>query len=360
MSKVSDELYQRLHGFRAIKREEIKENQSAWYYLDLRYNEGDKRREIDVETENTINPLLKEVLAYDVNKNPDEYYIWRTVGDDKVRSSHAEHEGYAFNWHIAPNTGHPGEDYNCRCSAISYSPKKHKILHVDLRGLKIGNDEDKLIIIITQADITKAFLKSLENEEEKNIISDEQLFEQIWKNIKRFEDIKYYPYLDSKCNITIAGGINVNNWNDFKTLKLTINKVPATILQKKEGFDRLQEFSKELGGKENKFKAEYFEKITNLRISEKEARRLSEIHIKDDLAFLRKEFSDFDDFPMELKEILLDMKYNIREFNQKNWPNLYHAVKTHDVKGIIENVHRRDIQKERNDWAEKLAQSIRF
>ncbi len=165
MSKVSDELYQRLHGFRAIKREEIKENQSAWYYLDLRYNEGDKRREIDVETENTINPLLKEVLAYDVNKNPDEYYIWRTVGDDKVRSSHAEHDGYAFNWHIAPNTGHPGEDYNCRCSAISYSPKKHKILHVDLRGLKIGNDEDKLIIIITQADITKAFAKSLENEE---------------------------------------------------------------------------------------------------------------------------------------------------------------------------------------------------
>ena len=168
MSEISDELYQRLHGFRAIKREEIKENQSKWYYLDLRYNEGDKRREIDVETENIINPLLKEVLAYDVNKNPEEYYIWRTVGDDKVRSSHEEHDGYAFNWHIAPNTGHPGNEANCRCSAISYNPKKHKILHVDLRGLKIGDDEDKLIIIITQADITGAFAKSLEGKETIN------------------------------------------------------------------------------------------------------------------------------------------------------------------------------------------------
>ena len=165
MSKLADELYQRLHGFKTIKREEAKENQSEWYYLDPRYNEGDKRREIDVETENVVNPLLKEVLAYDVNKNPDEYYIWQTIGDEKVRSSHEEHEGYAFNWHVAPDTGHPGEDYNCRCSAISYSPKKHKILYVDLRGLKIGDDEDKLIIIITQADITGAFAKSLEEEE---------------------------------------------------------------------------------------------------------------------------------------------------------------------------------------------------
>ena len=61
----------------------------------------------------------------------------------------------------------------------------------------------------------------------------------MWENIKRFEDIKYYPYLDSKCKITIAGGINVNIWDNFKKLNVTINKVPATCLQKKEGFERL-------------------------------------------------------------------------------------------------------------------------
>ena len=183
MSKVSDELYQRLRGFRTIQRTSAKENQSEWYYLDPRYEEDNPRREIGVETENTINPLLKEVLAYDIAKNPQEYYIWQTVGDEKVRPEHEEHEGYAFNWHVVPDTGHPGNEPNCRCSAISYNPKKHKILHVDLRGLKIGNDEDKLIIIITQADITKAFAESLEGKEEKNITSDEQLLEQIWKTL---------------------------------------------------------------------------------------------------------------------------------------------------------------------------------
>lgn len=42
-----------------------------------------------------------------------DYYIWRTRIDDKVRSSHAEHEGRVFR-HDAQMM-HPGEDYNCRC-----------------------------------------------------------------------------------------------------------------------------------------------------------------------------------------------------------------------------------------------------
>ena len=42
-----------------------------------------------------------------------DYYIWRTRIDDKVRSSHTEHEGRVFR-HDAQMM-HPGEDYNCRC-----------------------------------------------------------------------------------------------------------------------------------------------------------------------------------------------------------------------------------------------------
>lgn len=44
-------------------------------------------------------------------------YRWRTAGDDKVRPSHAANEGRIFNWDRAPATGHPGEDYGCRCMA---------------------------------------------------------------------------------------------------------------------------------------------------------------------------------------------------------------------------------------------------
>ena len=48
------------------------------------------------------------------------HYIWRTSGDEKVRSSHAANNGKIFAWDNPPETGHPGEDYNCRCWAEPY------------------------------------------------------------------------------------------------------------------------------------------------------------------------------------------------------------------------------------------------
>lgn len=124
MSDITNELYQRLHGFKTVQRTLSAEGKSDWYYIDPRYEEGDKRREIEVDYENSENPRLKEVLAYDVWKNPSEYYIWQTMGDEKVRPSHEEHDGNAFNWHIPPETGHPGSEHNCRCWADDYLLKK--------------------------------------------------------------------------------------------------------------------------------------------------------------------------------------------------------------------------------------------
>lgn len=53
-------------------------------------------------------------------------YIWRTVGDNRVRDKHAELDGKTFSFDKPPdasyfNTGepeNPGHDYNCRCVAI--------------------------------------------------------------------------------------------------------------------------------------------------------------------------------------------------------------------------------------------------
>ncbi len=44
-------------------------------------------------------------------------YIWHTEQDDKVRDSHHFNDGKTFQWDLPPATGHPGEDYNCRCWA---------------------------------------------------------------------------------------------------------------------------------------------------------------------------------------------------------------------------------------------------
>lgn len=48
-------------------------------------------------------------------------YIWRTKGDERVRSSHAKLDGKKFSWSDPPTVDgkrvNPGEDYQCRCTA---------------------------------------------------------------------------------------------------------------------------------------------------------------------------------------------------------------------------------------------------
>lgn len=56
-------------------------------------------------------------------------YIWRTVGDNRVRSEHDEREGQIYSWDSPPGDpsdpaagGHPGEAINCRCYAEPILP----------------------------------------------------------------------------------------------------------------------------------------------------------------------------------------------------------------------------------------------
>ena len=51
-------------------------------------------------------------------------YIWRTVGDERVRETHADNEDQTFTWDNPPaETGHPGEDVQCRCWAEPILPE---------------------------------------------------------------------------------------------------------------------------------------------------------------------------------------------------------------------------------------------
>lgn len=45
-------------------------------------------------------------------------YIWRTSNDERVRDTHEANEGERFEWDNPPaETGHPGDDIQCRCRA---------------------------------------------------------------------------------------------------------------------------------------------------------------------------------------------------------------------------------------------------
>ena len=55
-----------------------------------------------------------------------EGYIWRTVGDERVRDTHEEVDGQFFSWDSPPSEtddNHPGEDYQCRCWAEPVLPE---------------------------------------------------------------------------------------------------------------------------------------------------------------------------------------------------------------------------------------------
>ena len=86
MKKVRDDIYQVMHGFKPLKRGERRKGQSEWYYLDPRYKDDDAQKEIDVLDGEAPNPRLGRILTDDMQKNPDDYYIWHTKGDDKVRA----------------------------------------------------------------------------------------------------------------------------------------------------------------------------------------------------------------------------------------------------------------------------------
>ena len=53
-------------------------------------------------------------LSSAATKKKDGQYIWRTVGDDRVRESHAELSGTVRDFADSPD---PGEEFNCRCWA---------------------------------------------------------------------------------------------------------------------------------------------------------------------------------------------------------------------------------------------------
>ncbi len=198
----------------------------------------------------------------------------------------------------------------------------------------------------------------------QNYISDEDLYKKMWHNINEYENVIPYPYLDTEGNITVGGGTNINNYNDFMKVNFLKGNNSADNIQKNIGFNQLHDMSKHKDSNGNYLyantRANFFEPITDLRITDYEAYRLAQNHMTNDLAHVRREFTDFDRFPNPLKEVLLDIQYNTGGLNKQNWPKLYEAIANRNVNGIVDNVHRKDVGPDRNDWAKRMSRSIKF
>jgi predicted chitinase len=75
---------------------------------------------------NPNDPVIKAILAryaeslsglFQRDALQLETYIWRSADDARVRPAHAENDDRVFAWSAPPAGGHPGQGWNCRCTA---------------------------------------------------------------------------------------------------------------------------------------------------------------------------------------------------------------------------------------------------
>lgn len=267
----------------------------------------------------TVRALSREVL-----KTPDGHYVWRTVGDDRVRAGHAAHDWETRAWDDAPD---PGEEFNCRCWAVPAKPEQ-----------------------IEKKKKQKCF-DALSWEKEAQ------------DNIEEHEGNKPHPYIDTAFKITIGIGSNIDSKAEFMRLpwKLGENGPDATKRDIEAAYEELTRQKsvpgniktvKKNGQEKEVFnkKAEDQERWTSLWLSEQERKKLFNEDFNAFRGKLPGKFSDFDCFPPKAKVALMDMIFNLGEtkFSRGNWPNLFKAVNQRDWRTGAAQSHRLGVSEKRN------------
>ena len=364
MSKLRDDLYQRLHGFKSVKRSHKKQGQSDWYDLDPRgASTVGSMKQIDVADENATNPQINSILADDMAKNPEDYYIWRTKGDDKVRGKHAEREGKIFNKHIPPEGGNPGEDYNCRCWAEPYKPQKVEKLgitaKVDLSGLPQYAENDKVNVA------TDAVYKKYDN-----IILTEDKFRDIITFLRkdRIEGFANFPYLDSVGKDTVCTGHLITDKEQYSLpYYMADTGKPATKAEIKKEMDKLHkytEYQKHAEGSDI-LRHTFFENVTKLRLTDAQCDAIDRKIIEAKWDELVEQFPNFTIMDWNLQRAIFDVHYQCDvlkkkkstdinwnskdEFKEYKWPKLLNAAKNKNISKMAEHVHVIQSSSERNN-----------
>ena len=201
---------------------------------------------------------------------------------------------------------------------------------------------------------------------------DNSLKERMIPVIKKMEKPLDYIYIDTTWNKTTGAGANVDDWNTFNKVNWELNGRSATEEEKRATFDYFDKITSK--GKQNvdekgklleknNNQADFYSNKSQLRISSNETDRLLRDHLAQDTKYLQREFPDFASYPPELQNVLLDIKFNTGNVSQENWPKLRKAIAEKNLfgdEGILKNVHRKDVGKDRNDWAEQQIRNILY
>jgi GH24 family phage-related lysozyme (muramidase) len=203
---------------------------------------------------------------------------------------------------------------------------------------------------------------------------EEKLLRHMAKIVVKHENIKEHPYLDTVGKITVGKGMNVDDWNLFKSVHWLIDGRPATEDEVKAMYDELGRQRERLQKEYNevqKFKREhpleyarwpeskkkdrgpfnytagYYAQFTNIRITENEADYLMYSHLQNDYDTIKEYLDGFDNQPMGIKEAAFDIQYNTG--NIRSFSKFKRAYNANDISGMAKETGRIIINKERND-----------
>ncbi len=96
-------------GLSPLRRDNAKEGQSEWYYIDPTnrpdsWSIFDEQNTIDVNGPDEPNPKLYSIVHNDIQKHPEKYYVWQNNDDE---SPYPERQGQIFRHDYEPEGGHP-------------------------------------------------------------------------------------------------------------------------------------------------------------------------------------------------------------------------------------------------------------
>lgn len=109
---------------RGLELLESSNTQELENWFGVRYAGSVMERRVDIRVESEGKKTQVDAMGWFLPGSGFQYYVWTTRKDDRVRPDHARLEGRICNWNDPPivdlrsgRRRHPGEDYNCRCTA---------------------------------------------------------------------------------------------------------------------------------------------------------------------------------------------------------------------------------------------------
>ena len=195
----------------------------------------------------------------------------------------------------------------------------------------------------------------------QNNYSDDELINMMYPMVYNSENLKDYPYYDTRFNITTGVGKNLNNPNNFKRMNWNINGYPAIsqdleeclhdLKMEKEQIQK-ERIKKGLDPKLNNYKADHFEEICKIRLDRDTIYQMYYDHMKGDLKSLRGLIPNFDALSLNKKFVLMDYMYNLgaKKFSVENFPNFIEGARTNNLQLMLDNCSRIGVHDDRNKW----------